>query len=372
MNEMDDVLKALAEEMGDATSEGANITAAFLTREVLGELTESVESLVHERGWDQPPRLFAVTTSDHLGDQLDRVGGEVDPELLRDGVAVGDEGAVAALVVTDVGTIEGDPAVTLLGEHAPGYAGALILCAEAWVDRGDDERDEVRLATAVTRLGAEAHTLRVRGSEVETATVPPIGEGAAEGEDVASGTLASTLRRMFRLPTRPPRGTPEQWMERLWATALDARLQQWQGPVSRDDLSSYEQTRPDRVLVDSVNAAAEAHGHDPSDAADPALLARAADMVADNEWDIAAELYRILMVPSAHSGDEGARVNAVLDAMDSPMVAATADHRLVPADQVDRVLNDPKLPSGWGQEARRALDEFAAMVRERRDGAAPA
>ena len=156
-----------------------------------------VEEFVANAGWDQPPQLFAlVSTADLLAQQPD-LAGQLDPEAQFTPVA--QEALPESDLAESLARIAWPDAVAgcALAQEivvlppgaeesltAAGAAGDTARLRRAAADH--PERTEGRLVAAVSRDGARACVLRLRGTELDA-------DGEALDEVIEHPDLAPNL-----------------------------------------------------------------------------------------------------------------------------------------------------------------------------------
>ncbi len=157
---------------------------------VVGEL----EGHVAEAGWDQPPALFALVQTEQLL--------RAEPQLAQTmGLVAGDPSALTPIAQEPLGDgpLDDQLASLVFGAEVLGVVlvhEVLVLppSAEAALTGDDDpaaaaaehpERREVRMVVGVTRGGAQACVLRLRGQDV--------GGTAAADERLTGPDLAPAL-----------------------------------------------------------------------------------------------------------------------------------------------------------------------------------
>lgn len=136
-----------------------------------------IDDFVAGFGWDQPPQLYALVSTAELLEQQPDLAGQVDesspltPIAQEDFEATGDLGAALArigwpdtvsgcAVVQEIVVLPPDAESTLADAEQAQDAQRLQQAAATHPDR-----TEARLVGAVSRDGARACVLRLRGSE---------------------------------------------------------------------------------------------------------------------------------------------------------------------------------------------------------------
>lgn len=281
-----------------ADDDAAMRAAALVDGDVLAGLIDSLLADLDERDeWDLPAQLYVAAPTDHLEQlsgsdlaadlrrdepSLDAAAAAVIAERLRAGVSLEADGqALVTFSLAQLSLGDGHPYDQLVGETLPRWAGAAVLVTEGWLHpseldvefgtagsqfRRADGAAEVRMVTAVTRLGHRVSAVSARGGGRR------VWCGDEPGTTQFGGPVPAALCRSLGIPAHPPSDRPWLTLGGLWASAVAnswERLAAQVGPHAA--AAGALRIRPDVVMLttdgmrETFAAACRRHGVDPLD-----------------------------------------------------------------------------------------------------------